>query len=268
MQKSHIEIMMKKLIILLLIGSSLASCVSRKKIVYFQDLEEQQILLDDIQNSFKIQPNDLISIIVSAYNLETVRPFNIISETRAPSTISAGSVDPYQSATQQAYLTAEDGTIDFPVLGNLKVAGLTRSELSEMLIERISEYVINPIVTIRVLNFKVSILGEVNSPGTYSASGERLTIPEAIGMAGDLSIYGKRDNILVIRDNGGKREYKYLNMLDSNILNSPYYYLKQNDVLYIEPNNAQIQGASFNRNTTIYISVASLLLSVLVLVFK
>ena len=87
-------------------------------------------------------------------------------------------------------------------------------------------------------------------------------------MAGDLSIYGQRDNILVIRDNGGKREYKYLNMLDSNILNSPYYYLKQNDILYIEPNNAQIQGASFNRNTSIYISVASLLLSVLVIVFR
>lgn len=255
MQKSHIEIMMKKLMILLLIGSSLASCVSRKKIVYFQDLEKQQGLLEDIQNSFKIQPNDLISIVVSAYNMDTVKPFNLMDARES-------------GALQQPYLTAEDGTIDFPVLGKLKVAGLTRSELSAMLIERISEYVISPIVTLRVLNFKISILGEVNSPGTYSADGERLTIPEAIGMAGDLSIYGKRDNILVIRDNGGKREYKYLNMLDSDILNSPYYYLKQNDVLYIEPNNAQIQGASFNRNTTVYISVASLLLSVLVLVFK
>ncbi len=247
--------MLKKLIILLLIGSSLASCVSRKKIVYFQDLEEQQGLLEDIQNSFKIQPNDLISIVVSAYNMDSVKPFNIVDATAS-------------GATPQPYLTAEDGTIDFPVLGKLKVAGLTRSELSEMLIGRISEYVINPIVTLRVLNFKISILGEVNKPGSYTADGERLTIPEAIAMAGDLSIYGQRDNILVIRDNGGKREYKYLNMLDSNILNSPYYYLKQNDILYIEPNNAQIQGASFNRNTSIYISVASLLLSVLVIVFR
>lgn len=247
--------MIKKLIIFLLIATSLSSCVSRKRIIYFQDLEEQKGLLLDIQNSFRIQPNDLISIVVSAYNPESVMPFNSIHEGTS-------------GATPQAYLTAEDGTIEFPVLGNIKVAGLKRSELSEMLVARISEYVINPIVTIRVLNFKISVLGEVNSPGSFSADGERLTIPEALAMAGDLSIYGKRENILIIRDNGGKREYEYLDLRNSDILNSEYYYLQQNDVVYVEPNYAQIQGASVNRSTSLYLSVASFLLSVLLIVLR
>ncbi|WP_347375000.1 polysaccharide biosynthesis/export family protein [Aequorivita sp. Q41] len=221
--------------------------------------------MDSIQNSFKIQPNDLISIVVSAYDLSAVRPFNLISETRPNTDFSGISSSTTQ---QQAYLTAEDGTIDFPVLGRIKVAGLTRSGLSELLVNRISEYVKDPIVTIRVVNFKVSILGEVARPGTYNVEGERLTIPEALGLAGDMTIFGRRDNVLVIRDNGNGKQYKYLDFRDSSVLNSDFYYLQQNDVIYVEPNNAQIQSSSFNRNTSIYISIASLLLSVLVIVFR
>jgi len=242
------------------------SCVSREKIVYFQDLEQRKALVDSVQNSFRIQPNDLLSIVVSAYDLNAVRPFNLVSEARPATDLSGTTVN--SNTQQQGYLTAEDGTIDFPVLGRVKVAGLTRTELSELLVKRISEYVINPIVTIRIVNFKVSILGEVARPGTYNVQGERLTILEALGLAGDMTIFGRRDNVLVIRDNGTGKEYKYMDVREASILNSDYYYLQQNDVIYVEPNNAQIQGSSFNRNTSIYISIASLLISVLVIAFR
>lgn len=112
------------------------------------------------------------------------------------------------------------------------------------------------------------MLGEFNRPGTYTFEGERLTLPAAMGLAGDLTIYGRRDNVLVIRDNGTSKEYKYLDLRSADVINSEYYYLQQNDVVYVEPNRAQVQGSAFNRNTGVYISVASLLLSVLVIIFK
>lgn len=255
-----------KVLLLLMIMVLGASCVSREKIVYFQDLEQRKALVDSVQNTFKIQPNDLLSIVVSAYDLNAVRPFNLVSEARPSTDLSGISLN--NNTQQQGYLTAADGTIDFPVLGRVKVAGLTRTELSEVLVKRISEYVISPIVTIRIVNFKVSILGEVARPGTYNVQGERLTLPEALGLAGDMTIFGRRDNILVIRDNGNTKDYKYLDIRESSFLNSDYYYLQQNDVLYVEPNNAQVQSSSFNRNTSIYISIASLLISVLVIAFK
>src|SRR5690606_6228548 len=155
-----------KVLILLIAGTVGVSCVSPKKIVYFQDLSQGQMLLDTINKSSKIQSGDLLSIVVSAYDLNAVRPFNLISETR-PSTEYSG-VTINNTNQQQAYLTAQDGTIDYPILGRLKVAGMTRVELSEMLGQRNSEYVKDPIVTIRILNFKVSLLGEVNRPGTYN----------------------------------------------------------------------------------------------------
>lgn len=257
--------LISNILLLLMVMALGVSCVSREKIVYFQDLEQQKALVDNIQNSFKIQPNDLLSIVVSAYDLNAVRPFNLVSESRAASDLSGLS---YTNTERQGYLTAEDGTIDFPVLGRVEVAGLTRTELSELLVKRISEYVKDPIVTIRVVNFKVSVLGEVTKPGTYTVNGERLTLPEALGLAGDMTIFGRRDNVLVIRDNGKTKEYKYIDFRDSSMLNSDFYYLQQNDVVYVEPNNAQIQSSSFNRNTGIYISVASLLISVLVIVFR
>ena len=243
------------------------SCVSSEKIVYFQDLSEGQRLLDTIQKNSKIQPDDLLSIVVSAYDLNAVRPFNLMSETRPAMETTTG-LSYNANNQQQAYLTAQDGTIDFPVLGNIKVAGLTRTELSDMLTQRISEYVKDPIVTIRILNFKVSLLGEVNRPGTYNFEGERLSLPAALGLAGDLTLYGRRDNVLVIRDDGKTKNYKYLDLRSADVLNSEYYYLQQNDVVYVEPNRAQVQSSSFNRNTAIYVSVASLLLSAMAIIFR
>ncbi len=255
-----------KILVLIFLGSICVSCVSSEKLVYFQDLSEGQMLLDTIQKSSKIQPDDLLSIVVSAYDLNAVRPFNLISETRPTQEVSGVTIN--NTNQQQAYLTAQDGTIDFPVLGRIKVAGLTRTELSAMLGKRISEYVKDPIVTIRILNFKVSLLGELNRPGTYNFEGERLTLPAALGLAGDMTVYGRRDNVLVIRDDGKTKNYKYLDLRSADILNSDYYYLQQNDVVYVEPNRAQVQSSSFNRNTAVYVSVASLLLSAMAIIFR
>jgi len=255
-----------KIFILFFLGVICFSCVSPKKIVYFQNLSEGQAILDSMKDGIKIQPGDLLSIVVSAYDLNAVRPFNLISETR-PSMELAGNSNTNNNQ-QQTYLASQEGTIDFPVLGKIEVAGLTRADLSSLLEKRISEYVKEPIVTIRIINFRVSLLGEVNAPGSYDFDGERLSLPAALAMAGDMTIYARRDNVLVIRDNGITKNYKYLDLRDSEILNSEYYYLQQNDVVYLEPNRAQVQGSSFNRNTAVYVSIASLLLSAMAIIFR
>jgi polysaccharide export outer membrane protein len=225
--------------------------------VYFQNLPEQLAQLDSVQNNFKIKPNDILSITVSAFDPTAVKPFNLVLE-------SSGGV----LAQQQGYLTGADGTINFPVLGKVKAAGLTRAELAEQLTEKISAYILDPIVTINILNFRVSVLGAVNSPGTFALQGERITLPEAISLAGDLSIYGKRDNVLVLRENNGKKDYAYLDMRDAKIMESDFYYLQQNDLIYVEPNNAAIQQSNYSQITTLFISLTSLLITIIVVFIK
>lgn len=242
-----------------------SSCVSREKIVYFQDIEKLAQNSDMVKSNVTFKPNDLLSITVSAADLESVRPFNVIIESRPI----VGSSSLFTNNTQQlGYLVDTSGDIHFPVLGTINVEGLTPKELNEYLKEQLLTYIKDPIINIRILNFTVSILGEVSRPGTYTITGEQISLLEALGLAGDLTIYGKRDNILIIRENGGKKSYAYLDFRSSDLLDSEYYYLKQNDVVYVEPNQAQRQGSSFNRNSTVYISIASLMLSVLVLLFR
>lgn len=252
MKSTLIKILIPVFLLLLI-----ASCASRKEIAYFQNLPEQFAQMDSVQNNFKIKPNDILSITVSAYDPAAVQPFNLVLESR-------GGV----LAQNQGYLTGADGTINFPVLGKIKVEGLTRAELSDLLTEKISEYILEPIVTINILNFKVSILGAVNAPGTYSVQGERLTLPEAISLAGDLSIYGKRDNVLVLRETNGKKDYAYLDMRDVKIMESDYYYLQQNDLIYVEPNNAAVQASIESGYTRTIISLASLIITIIVVFIK
>lgn len=235
-----------------------ASCTSKKEIVYFQNLPEELAQLDSVQNNFRIKPNDILNINVTAYDPSAVKPFNLVLQS------TSGVL-----AQNQGYLTGADGYINFPVLGKIKAAGLTRAELGEKLTEQISEYILDPIVTINILNFKVSILGAVNSPGTFGVQGERLTLPEAISLAGDLSMYGKRDNILVLRENNGKKEYAYLDLRDAKIMESDFYYLQQNDLIYVEPNNAAIQSPGpFGTSARTIISIVSLLVSLIVVFIK
>ncbi|WP_029038371.1 polysaccharide biosynthesis/export family protein [Salinimicrobium xinjiangense] len=257
--------MKNKFIILLMLSLLLTtSCVSRKKIAYFQDLPELQTEVDLAKSNLEIQPNDLLTITVSAANIEAVQPFNL-PLTSAPS-LAGGGVNGRMEL--QSYLVDSDGNIEFPVLGTVRVAGLTRQELVEKLKKEISVYVQNPIVNIKIVNFQVTVLGEVVRPGTFTVPDERISLPKALGLAGDLSIYGQRDNVLVMRETGGKTEYKYIDLTSSDFINSPYYYLQQNDVIYVEPNKAQRQGASYNRNASVYISIASVLISLIVVIFR
>lgn len=243
----------------------LSSCVSREKIVYFQDIEKLAEKTSMVKPSLTFKPNDLLGITVSAATLEAARPFNVIAESR-PTIEGTGMTT--TNTQQMAYLVDSDGNINFPELGIIHVEGLTPKELNEHLTEKLSVYIKDPIVNIRILNFTVSILGEVGRPGSYPVSGEKISITEAIGLAGDLTIYGRRDNVLVIRENGETKSYAYLDFRSSDLMDSDYYYLKQNDVVYVEPNPAQRQSASFNRNAGVYISIASLLLSVIVLITR
>lgn len=257
---------MKKNFFILAVLSLLltTSCVSRKNIAYFQDLPELQAEVDLAKSNLKIQTNDLLTITVSASNIEAVQPFNL-PLTSAPS-LAGGGVGGRMEL--QSYLVDSDGNIEFPVLGTVHVAGLTRQELVEKLKEEISKYVQNPIVNIKIVNFQVTVLGEVVRPGTFTVPDERISLPKALGLAGDLTIYGQRNNVLVMRETGGKTEYKYIDLTSSDFINSSYYYLQQNDVIYVEPNSAQRQGASYNRNASVYISIASVLISLIVVIAR
>ena len=246
-----------KIIVVALLLQFVTSCVSKQDIIYFQNLPEEIAQLDSVQSSFKIKPNDILSITVTAYDPSAVQPFNLVLQSK-------GGI----LSENQGYLTSADGYINFPVLGKIKTAGLTRAELGDQLTKAISEYILDPIVTINVLNFKVSILGGVNRPGTFAVQGERFTLPEAISLAGDLSIYGKPDRILVLRETSGKKAYAYLDLRDAKIMESEYFYLQQNDLIYVEPNNAAIQAAAFPNSTRTILSILSLLITVVVVFIK
>lgn len=239
------------------------SCAPRKNSVYYQNIDTMAAQEKPNSYEIKIQPDDLLLIIVSADDPETAIPFNL-------STINMpvpGNVNAAQGQqTIQSYLVDAGGSIDFPVLGKLMVGGLSRSELMKLLETKIAKYIKNPIINIRIMNFKVSVQGEVNSPGTYPVSSDRITLIEALTMAKDLTIYGKRDNILVIRELNGVKSYNRVDITKADFINSPFYYLAQNDVVYVEPNKVRVNGAAVGANTGVIISITSLLITVITLI--
>lgn len=238
--------------------------------VYFQNLD--QLKVEDgssaIYDNLEIKPNDQLSITISAEEMEAALPFNLPF---AGSIIGSQNTAVRVQGTPliQNYLVNSDGEIQFPVLGTIKVAGFNRKELSRMLETKISDYIQKPVVTVRISNFQVTILGEVKNPGTFPVTDEYLSLPKALGLAGDLTIYGKRKNVLVVRESGnGDKKHAYLDLTNADIVNSPFYYLQQNDVVYVEPNGPQLQSASYNRNASVYISIASVLVSLAVLITR
>ncbi|MFN2260488.1 MAG: polysaccharide biosynthesis/export family protein [Psychroflexus sp.] len=253
----------------IIIGSILiTSCVSREKIAYFQNMQELELEKNASINNLEIKANDLITITVNAYDLQAAQPFNLpVVGVRAGQDMEA-SLRVSGQPQLQPYLVDSEGYINFPELGRIKVEGLSRIDLAADLQEQLSEYVDNPIVNVRIVNFQVSVLGEVNRPGTFTVMDEYLTVPKALGLAGDMTIYGKRDNVLVVREEDGSKSYEYLDLSQAEVVNSPYYYLKQNDVVYVEPNRAQRQSSTYNRNASIYISIASVLVSLTVLIAR
>lgn len=241
------------------------SCASRKNVVYYQNIDSIESLQNSNSYEIKIQPDDLLMIIVSAEDPEIAIPFNL-------STISVSNSSKLDIVTGQqtiqSYLVDRNGNIEFPVLGKLKIGGLTRTEALKLLQDKISVYIKSPIVNLRIMNFKVSLQGEVNLPGTYSINSERITLIEALSMAKDLTIYGRRDNVLVIREINGVKSYNRVNITKSDFINSPFYYLTQNDVIYVEPNKTRVNSSAVGPNTSVIISAISILVSLSVLIFK
>ena len=241
----------------------LFSCASRKDIVYYQGIDEMAPSEKSTSYEIKIQPDDLLMIIVSAEDPEIAAPFNL----KSVSMVSPSKQDLVRSQeTMQLYLTDANGFIEFPVLGKLKVGGMSRSEVLQLLQQKIAVYIKKPIINLRVMNFKVSVQGEVNLPGTYPVASDRITLIEALTMAKDLTIYGKRNNILVIREIDGVKSYNRVDITKADFINSPFYYLAQNDVVYVEPIKTKINGAAIGPNTGVIISISSLLITLITLI--
>ena len=240
------------------------SCVSRQELVYFQD----EVLTDAQANfnkgfTIKFKPDDLLTIDVSSLDPEAARPFNLPAVSYNNSVI-----DAQGRLKMQTYLVDLNGNIEFPVLGTVKIGGLSRSEANAMLKEMLSEYIKNPIVNIRLANFTITVLGEVNRPGTFLIQDERISLSEAIGLAGDMTIYGRRDNVFLIREIDGEKRYAKLDLTSVNVVNSPNYYLTQNDVIYVEPNNARMRQSNFTQNNSLIVSIVGVAATIAAILIK
>lgn len=252
-----------RLIGFVILGFSITtSCVSRKKIAYFQGLEQVQDLKQD--RNIKIEPGDLLNIIVSAPELQAAQPFNNFR----PMPGMAQGVGGGSNTEPLAYLVGEDGYIDFPTLGEMKVTGMTGKELEKNLKHQLTNYLQDPVVTVRVENFQISILGEVTRPGTFKIENDDISLPQALGLAGDITLSGKKEMVLVVREENRARSHAYLDLTKADVLDSPFYYLKQNDVVYVEPIGPKIQTTSWLGTTASYLSIASVALSLIFLFTK
>ncbi|WP_179353572.1 polysaccharide biosynthesis/export family protein [Winogradskyella vidalii] len=247
------------LIISILAIITATSCASRKNIIYFQDkpLEEGLFTSEPIQLTYK--PDDILTINVSALDPTTAMPFNlpVVSNNTTDLRSAQGALQ------QQSYLVDYEGNIEFPVLGTIKVEGLTRKELTTLLVDRIKVMAKDPIVNVRLANFTVTVIGEVSSPGTFTMQDERVTLLEALGYANDLTIFGKRDNVKLIREVDGKKKFANIDLTSINVVNSPVYYLQQNDVIYVEQNNAKVRSSTYNQNNGVLISAIGTLTTIL-----
>lgn len=233
-----------------------SSCGSRRDIAYFQNTD--RIIESDGQrdDNYKtiIRPNDNLFITVSAANPSAVQVFNMMPLTQSGNM--SNNIDIL------GYLVDQKGNINVPLVGVIHVAGLTKSDAMSLLQKEISKFVADPVVNVRILNYRVSILGEVNRPGEYTITDERISIPQAIALAGDLTIYGERRNVQLIRMENGERKFYYFDLTSPDIFSSPNYYLLQNDILYVSPNSTKIRSANTNPNVSLIISVITAALMV------
>ena len=244
----------------------LLSCSSQKDIAYFNGVNSNSA--DSLNKKFykiheaRICPGDMLSITVTGLDPLAVAPFNLPLVSYA----TPGSDQLYSAPTLQSYLVDINGSINFPVIGSIKLAGLSKSQAIKYINDQLSPYLKNAIVTIQFMNYKVTVLGEVLRPGQYAISNERVTVLDALGLAGDMTIYGKRNNVLITRENNGKLEFVRLNLNSDEVFKSPYFYLQQNDVIYIEPNNVKSFNAQ-SQNVTLYLSSVSTLAALLTTIF-
>lgn len=241
----------------------LSSCASREDIVYFQDEKLGEFTQPALVYEITYQPDDMLTIDVSGFDPETVKPFNLNA-----TPYSENAMDARSNMRMQTYRVDHEGFIDFPVIGKVKIGGLTREQATALLEEKISQYAKDPLVNIRIINFTITVLGEVNRPGTFNIQDEKVTLTEALGLAGDLTIYGKRNNALLIREVNGVKKYSIIDLTSVKTLSLSTFNLKQNDVIYIEPNNARVRSSSFNQNNTIIISAVSTLATIVAILIR
>lgn len=251
-------------VLLFFILLTCASCVSQKKMIYLQGADYLQDNPQQIKENFelKIQSDDQLAISISSKDRELIEPFN--NNTLIGS--GSGMNSQYNSQAGVSYFQVDkDGNIEFPIFGTLKASGLTRTELAKVLENRLisQNYIKDPLVSIKIMSFKVTVLGEVKAPGVQNVTGERLTLLEALGMAGDLLPSARRENIMVIREEDGKRKSYMVDLTSSyDVLNSPCYYLQQNDVVYVEPNSAiRVKGSGTMSTVTSTVGMISMLAS-------
>ena len=252
----------KSLLILCFCTLLMASCTSYKSVPYLQNPEA----VNDFQEILpmydaKIMPKDLLTITVNTSDPEASAPYNLAVQTSM--NVAYGSSLTTQPVLQQ-YLVSNEGTIDFPVLGRLKVLGLTKGQAEDMIREKLApHFTETPIVTVRMSNYKISVLGEVAKPGTFTVSNEKVNIFEALAMAGDLTVWGVRDNVKLIREDAqGKRQIISLNLNNAEVVTSPYYYLQQNDILYVSPNKTKAKNSDIGQSTSLWFSATSILVSI------
>jgi polysaccharide biosynthesis/export protein len=232
-----------KIVIPLLMSMTFFSCINMKKTTYFNDLHDGEIKSPEAIVPV-IHKNDILSISVSSLNPDASAIFNAPNLHPTASSTSIGS-----TSQLIGYLVNDNGNIQFPVLGNVEAVGLSLKQLSENITKTLSDkkLLVDPIISIRFLNFRVTVLGEVEHPGVVPVSNERMSILEALGLAGDLTIYGKRDNVLLIREEEGIKIIKHIDLNSPETLTSAFYYLKSNDVIYVEPNKNKVRSASNSR---------------------
>ncbi|WP_037322404.1 polysaccharide biosynthesis/export family protein [Salegentibacter sp. Hel_I_6] len=247
----------------LVLSIIVSSCATKDDVVYFDNansLEGKENLLD---YEPRIERNDVLRINVSSssVNEEIVAPFQMNQQGQQGS---GGGGN--QNLSLTGYLVSPQGTINFPVLGTVEVEGLSRTEIQQKLQEQIAEYVRNPVVDVRIVNFSVTILGEVGSPGRVQITDGRLTMPELIAMSGDITYNGRRKNIKIIREVDGVKTVGYIDMTESNLFDSPFFYLKQNDLVYVEPTYRAVKSAGFFTSYQGIISVGTTIISLYFLI--
>lgn len=248
----------------------MSSCSSYKNVPYLQNPEVVNELKKELPlYDAKIMPKDLLTIMVNTTDPEAAAPFNLTAQTTANN----ANKSLYSQPTLQQYLVNNEGEIDFPVLGRLHVGGLTKNQAEDLVREKLKPYLREePIVTVRMVNYKISVMGEVARPGTFTVNNEKVNILEALAMAGDLTIWGKRDDVMLIREDAkGKREIITLNLNDANLITSDHYYLQQNDILYVSPNKTKAKNSDIGQSTSLWFSATSILVSIaslLVTIFR
>lgn len=241
----------------------MVGCGSSKQVAYWQNIDSISLAASKGLFDAKIMPKDELTILVQTTDPLTSEPFNLRS---------TGQTSSKNQIT--GYLVDNDGMINFPIVGKIHVAGLTKTECEDLIKSKIQPYLArteNPLVSVRTSSYRITVIGEVNKPGVIPVATEKISLVEALAEAGDMTVYGKRDNVLLVReDKSGEKHKVRLNMNDANIINSPYYYLQQNDIVYVEPHKVKARNTFFGSNTSIFYSVigittslASLLITIL-----